>query len=51
MNLRTGRPLANVNLGLPMLARGKVALVPERAKGAAAVKSIFDKVAKLEGKL
>ncbi|MGQ9676790.1 MAG: 4Fe-4S dicluster domain-containing protein [Chloroflexota bacterium] len=50
MNLRTGRPLANMNVGLPMLAKRKVGLVPSRAKGTAAVNRIFDKVAKAERK-
>lgn len=48
VNLRTARPFANVNVGLPMLAKGKVNLLPGRSKGAAAVNRIFDKVAKAE---
>lgn len=48
MNLRTGRPFANMNVALPMLAKRKVGLVPSRARGTAAVNRIFDKAAKAE---
>jgi hypothetical protein len=48
VNMRTKKPFANFSVGLPMFAKGKVSLVPERSKGAAAVSSIYKKVAAIE---
>jgi len=48
-NLLSGRPFTNAGLLPRMLARRKLALLPSRAKGAAAVQAIFDRVEAMEG--
>jgi len=48
-NLLSGRPLTNAGLLPRMLAKRKLGLLPPRAKGAAEVKAIFERVAAMEG--
>lgn len=49
-NLLSGRPLTNAGLVPRMLAKRKLGLLPTRAKGAAAVQAIFERVEAMEGK-
>lgn len=48
-NLTTGQFLKDMGLGLPMMTRGKVSVLPERIKGRDEMKKIFDRAAKLGG--
>ncbi len=48
-NLITGQLLKDMELGLPMMMRGKVGVLPERIKGRNEVKKIFERVDKLGG--
>ncbi|HEX76854.1 MAG TPA: heterodisulfide reductase subunit C [Dehalococcoidia bacterium] len=43
-NLRARHPLANINLVPAMLARGKIAFLPPRNKGASEVRRLFARV-------
>ncbi|MDP2727960.1 MAG: 4Fe-4S dicluster domain-containing protein [Dehalococcoidia bacterium] len=50
-NMSSGHPLANIGLLPALLARGKLEILPHRAKGAqVAVKRIFERAARLESK-
>lgn len=40
-NLASGQPLANLDLGLPMLQKGKISLLPETIKGRKEIAEIF----------
>lgn len=46
-NLRTLQPFKDAELGLPMLKRGKVGILPEKIKNRSQVKKIFENVAKM----
>ncbi len=46
----SGKPLTNAALFPRMLAKGKLGLLPHRAKGTGEVMAIFDRVAALEGR-
>ena len=48
-NLTTGQPLKDMNLGLPMMQRGKVGILPERIKARDEVKKIFERAEKFGG--
>lgn len=48
-NLGTGQFFKDAELGLPMMLRGKASVLPERIKGRAEVKKIFERVQKLGG--
>lgn len=48
-NLTTGQPFKDMGLGLPMMKRGKVGVLPETIKGRSEVKKIFERVEKLGG--
>lgn len=48
-NLTTGQPLKDMELGLPMMKRGKVGILPETIKGRKEVKKIFERAEKLGG--
>ena len=48
-NLFTGQLLKDMQLGLPMMKRGKVSILPERIKARDQVKQIFERVEKLGG--
>ncbi|HWR56949.1 MAG TPA: 4Fe-4S dicluster domain-containing protein [Negativicutes bacterium] len=48
-NLTTGQPLKDMQLGLPMMTRGKVGILPETIKARGEVKKIFERVEKLGG--
>ena len=48
-NLRSGKLFAGLDLGLPMLTRGKISLLPKRYRGQDEVERIFRRVAQ-EGK-
>jgi heterodisulfide reductase subunit C len=39
----------DMELGLPMMKRGKVEMLPHKIKGSDEVKQIFDRVAKMGG--
>lgn len=41
VNFRSGRPLQNAGLGLGMLSRGRLRLLPKRVKDRAGIKEIF----------
>lgn len=47
-NLQTRQPFLNASLLPQMLLKGKLPLVPRRAKGASQIKAIFDRVKALE---
>jgi heterodisulfide reductase subunit C len=48
-NLTTGQLLKDMDLGLPMMTRGKVGVLPERIKGREEIKKIFKRVQELGG--
>ncbi len=48
-NLTTGQPFKDAELGLPMMLRGKAGVLPEKIKGRAEVKKIFERAQKLGG--
>lgn len=48
-NLKTMQPFKDANLGLPMMSRGKVHLIPAKIKGREQVKKIFERVEKMRG--
>jgi len=48
-NLFTGQLFKDAELGLPMMKRGKVGILPETIKGRQEVKKIFERVEKLGG--
>lgn len=48
-NLTTGQLLKDMNMGLPMMTRGKVSVLPTKIKGRDEVKKIFERVEKLGG--
>ncbi len=48
-NLKTGQLFKDMELGLPMMQRGKVEVLPHKIKGSAQVKAIFDRVDKMGG--
>jgi heterodisulfide reductase subunit C len=48
-NLTTGQPFKDMELGLPMMMRGKVGVLPERIKARDEVKKIFERAEKLGG--
>ncbi len=47
-NLLARQPLASADLGLPMLTRGKLELIPRRVKDREQIKAIFKRAAELE---
>lgn len=48
-NLKTGQLFKDANLGLPMMQRGKVEILPHKIKGSEEVKKIFDRIAAMGG--
>ena len=48
-NLTTGQFFKDMGLGLPMMQRGKVSILPETIKARDEMKKIFERVAKLGG--
>ncbi len=48
-NLGTGQLFKDAELGLPMMVRGKAGVLPEKIKGRAEVKRIFERAQKLGG--
>ncbi len=48
-NLKTAQPFKDMELGLPMMKRGKVEILPHMIKGRHEVKQIFERVAKMGG--
>lgn len=46
-NLKTGQPLKDAGMGLPMLTRGKIHPLPEKINDNGAVKKIFEKCRQL----
>lgn len=48
-NLKTGQLFKDMELGLPMMQRGKVEVMPHKIKGSAQVKAIFERVDKMGG--
>jgi heterodisulfide reductase subunit C len=48
-NLKTGQLFKDMELGLPMMKRGKVSIFPERIKGKDEVKKIFERIDKMGG--
>jgi heterodisulfide reductase subunit C len=48
-NLKSGKLFNNANMGMPMLQKGKLNLLPSKVKGAAEVARIFSEVRKMEG--
>lgn len=48
-NLKTGQLFKDLELGLPMMQRGKVGMLPHTIKGRDEIKRIFDRVAKMGG--
>ena len=42
-NLKTGQPFKDAGLGLPMMLRGKVSLLPEKIRGREQMKKIFQR--------
>ncbi len=48
-NLKTGQLFKDMELGLPMMQRGKVEVMPHRTKGRSEVKAIFERVAQMGG--
>lgn len=49
-NLQSGQPLKDAQYGLPMVTRGKLAILPHKSNGQDEVKKIFDNVRKRGGK-
>jgi heterodisulfide reductase subunit C len=43
-NLKTRQPFKDAELGLPMMKRGKVSILPESIKGKEQVKKIFERI-------
>jgi len=48
-NLTTGQLFKDMELGLPMMQRGKVSIFPEKIKARAEIKKIFERAEKLGG--
>jgi heterodisulfide reductase subunit C len=48
-NLKTMQPFKDAELGLPMMTRGKLHLLPARIKGREEVKKIFERAEKMGG--
>ncbi len=48
-NLKTGQLFKDMELGLPMMKRGKIEIMPHKIKGSQEIKAIFDRVEKMGG--
>lgn len=48
-NMSTGQFFKDTELGIPMMLRGKVGILPEKIKGRDEIKKIFERVQKLGG--